>query len=133
MACDRSNEELTVMLKKLAVTMIALGLAGCVSSPIVSERTVPATPREIAQIEAAVRYQLIDPSSAMFRSISVRVATLADGTSYRYACGEANGKNRLGGYVGFHVFTGHFEGASFIMDYTDTETASLASDICSWH
>ena len=119
------------MIKKMAAIFTTLGLTGCVSSPIVSERTVPATAREIAQIEAAVRYQLIDPNSAMFREISVREATLADGSSYRYACGEANGKNRLGGYVGFHVFTGHFEGSSFIMDYTDTETASLASDACS--
>ena len=45
---------------------------------------------------AAAAYGLIDPSSAQFRDVTV---------SNDFACGEVNGKNRLGAYVGFIRFT----------------------------
>ena len=48
--------------------------------------------------EAAVR-DLVDPESAQFRDIEV----VAYNNGY-VVCGEINGKNRMGGYVGFRPF-----------------------------
>lgn len=46
--------------------------------------------------EAAVAYNLVDPSSAQFRNVSI---------TNDFACGEVNGKNRMGAYAGFLRFT----------------------------
>jgi hypothetical protein len=46
--------------------------------------------------QAAASYKLIDPSSAQFRNVSV---------TNDFACGEVNGKNRMGAYAGFLRFT----------------------------
>lgn len=46
--------------------------------------------------EAAAAYNLIDPSSPQFRNMSV---------TNDFACGEVNGKNRVGAYAGFTRFT----------------------------
>jgi len=54
--------------------------------------------------EAAVAYSLIDPSSAQFRNI-----TLHDDT----ACGEVNGKSRMGGYIGFVRFIANRDDAKW--------------------
>ena len=49
---------------------------------------------EAAQVSAA--YKLIDPSSAQFRNVTV---------TNDFACGEVNGRNRMGAYAGFLRFT----------------------------
>jgi hypothetical protein len=48
-----------------------------------------------------VASQLIDPSSAQFRN--VRMVTTGEGKAT--LCGEVNGRNRYGGYVGFTPFS----------------------------
>ncbi|KAF1692743.1 hypothetical protein CSC62_14000 [Pseudoxanthomonas jiangsuensis] len=50
---------------------------------------------EIRQAKKIATEQLIDPSSAQFRNMLV-----GDGV----VCGEVNGKNRFGAYVGFKPF-----------------------------
>ncbi len=54
----------------------------------------------------AASAQLIDPNSAQFRDVVVRKsAQEGKGTGHFYAvCGEINGKNSFGGYVGFRPF-----------------------------
>lgn len=47
-------------------------------------------------IKRQVEYDLIDPTSALFRDI-----VLGD----FYACGYVNAKNRMGGYIGWQRFT----------------------------
>lgn len=51
---------------------------------------------QVSRARAAAAEALIDPSSAQFRSLRLGPT----GT----VCGEINGKNRLGGYVGFRRF-----------------------------
>ena len=66
----------------------ALVLAGCDQLPGTKAHSV-------RQAEDLVAYQLLDPSSAQFRDVDV----FGDAV-----CGQVNGKNRLGGYVGFRDF-----------------------------
>lgn len=68
------------------------------------------TPDEVAvqKVQDKVAYGLIDPSSAQFRDVFVR-----DG----WVCGQVNGKNRLGAYVGFKPFYGAYVAATEPMGY----------------
>jgi len=56
-----------------------------------------APPDPFADVKAAVANQMFDPQSATFQG----VFTLVDGMMY---CGMVNGKNRMGGYVGYQQF-----------------------------
>jgi hypothetical protein len=47
----------------------------------------------------AVAQTLKDPAAAQFRNVSI-----LDGGKTRIVCGEVNGKNSYGGYVGFRKF-----------------------------
>lgn len=55
---------------------------------------------EAGAAKSRVADQLRDPASAQFRE--VKVVRQADGSSA--VCGEVNGKNAYGGYVGFRGF-----------------------------
>lgn len=59
-----------------------------------------------ASLEAA-KNQLKDPGSAQFRS--VRIVNHPNG---KLICGEINGKNSYGGYVGFRLFAASPSGAT---------------------
>lgn len=72
---------------------ICLLLAGCGYIPGTDARL-------IRQAESAIAYQLTDPGSAQFRAERV-IATRAG----PMVCGEVNGKNQMGAYVGFRPFT----------------------------
>lgn len=68
------------------------------------------TSTEAALIDASLettRNQLKDPGSAQFRN--VRVAQFGPG---KVVCGEINGKNSYGGYVGFRSFAASPIGAT---------------------
>lgn len=85
----------------------ALALSACVGfTPVVSSKPVQLSSRQVAQIKATVVYDFFDPGSAQFRNIRAADVALQDGTRERRVCGEVNGKNRLGGYVGFTYFGG---------------------------
>lgn len=53
----------------------------------------------IAKAQQAVAGSLKDPDSAKFRNVAVK-----DFGSLKVVCGEVNGKNSYGGYVGFKRF-----------------------------
>lgn len=55
-----------------------------------------------AQAKAA--YNLRDPNAAQFRNIRGVSAKAETGVTANYICGEINGKNAMGGYVGFTPF-----------------------------
>jgi hypothetical protein len=105
-------------------------LAGCISPQVVSEKPVQLSRAQISQVEAAVKYSLIDPDSASFRNIRAADLTLADGTSYRRVCGEVNSKNRMGGYAGFSTFKGNMQGGQFQLDYMDSINDMTATFAC---
>jgi hypothetical protein len=70
-----------------------------------------------------VRNQLKDPGSAQFRN--VRVVPYKNG---RVVCGEVNGKNSYGGYVGFTPFVAGELGSTlyYSSEYRDIEMAANA-------
>ncbi|WP_298698177.1 hypothetical protein [uncultured Brevundimonas sp.] len=75
------------------VLATALLVAGC--------QWIPGTEaHQIREAEGVVSRELRDPTSAQFRN--VRVVDQVNGS--RAFCGEVNGKNAYGGYVGFEPF-----------------------------
>jgi hypothetical protein len=101
---------------KTAALLVILLLAGC--------EFIPGTAayRE-ARARDAVTQALIDPSSAQFRNVDDR-----DGA----VCGEVNGKNRMGAYVGFVRF--YVDTASWraVLDpQFDPESLYSARRLCS--
>lgn len=111
------------------IAAIAL-LAGCISPQVVSEKPVQLNRSQVSQVEAAVKYSLIDPGSASFRNIRASDLTLADGTSYRRVCGQVNSKNRMGGYAGFSTFKGNMKDGKFQLDYMDSVNDATATYAC---
>ena len=93
------------MLRPLAA-LSALAVAACAApGPIAGSVPVSLTPAQVAEIQATVAYDLFDPGAAQFRNIRAVDVPTSSGT-VRRVCGEVNGKNRLGGYVGFTMFGG---------------------------
>jgi hypothetical protein len=82
-------------------------------TPISESKPVGLSSSQLEQIKATVTYDFFDPSSAMFREIRAVDVTLANGTTERRVCGEVNGKNRMGGYVGYSMFGGLIENGGF--------------------
>lgn len=58
------------------------------------------TPAEHKAAEAYISGQMFDPDAAKFRN----VRSISKYGSINAVCGEVNGKNRLGAYVGFRTF-----------------------------
>lgn len=85
-----------------------------------------------AQARAAVADGLMDPVSAQFRNLIV----VTDGDGMRKVCGEVNGKNGYGGYVGFRAFAyvPEFGGPIFAPEAgdrsEDANTANRAGSGC---
>lgn len=82
-------------------------LAGCVQmTEIESTTPVRLSSAQVAEIKSEVTQDFFDPFTAQFRNIRAADVSLVDGKRERRVCGEVNGKNRLGGYVGFTHFGG---------------------------
>lgn len=64
---------------------------------------------KVAKFVSAAKEQaardLIDPSSAQFRDLEVREWVGAENKKHLALCGQINAKNRMGGYVGFRIFS----------------------------
>lgn len=94
------------MKKLLSIIVLAGILGGCVST-IVEQRPVQLTSAQVASIKEAATYNLIDPTSPLYRNIRGKYAKREDGTESIIFCGEVNAKNRMGGYTGYSPFYGH--------------------------
>lgn len=96
--------------------LIPLALSAC--------DKVPGTDAyKIAQAKEIVSKDLIDPSSPMFRNLSVHSDVV---------CGEINGKNRMGAYTGFARFFVRMTGESALIDpQFDVGDLLSAQDLCS--
>ncbi|MBV7394577.1 hypothetical protein [Mameliella sediminis] len=94
--------------------ILALSLTACVPSTVVSK--TPITGKQLTTIQDTVAEKLKDPRSAQFRDVFQIVRRYENGKMETYVCGEVNGKNSFGGYVGFTYFKGHFVGKSFRVD-----------------
>lgn len=83
-------------LRQASLSLVA-GYAASVKTDLVNE-----TPQQVIEKgEKAIADTLKDPASAQFRN--VRLVQYLDGV---VICGEINGKNSYGGYVGFRDFVG---------------------------
>lgn len=102
--------------RTIVAGLLFAALAGC--------EFIPGTPAyQDAKARDAVAQILIDPSSAQFRNIQTR---------HDVVCGEANGKNRMGAYVGFVRFYVETSNWTAVLDpQFDPQELSLARRLCS--
>lgn len=90
---------------------------------------IPGTKDNVrVKAQQKVAEMLYDPSSAQFRNVAV-----LDSGKARATCGEINGKNRMGAYVGFTRFLVRADGNAMIEpgsgetydDYSEAEKTCL--------
>ena len=101
------------MLRMILPVIAALALSGCVTD-IADSKPASLSQSQIGQIQTTVVRDFFDPASAQFRDIRAVDVTLNNGQQIRRVCGEVNGKNRLGGYVGYTWFGGQIVNGSFV-------------------
>ena len=92
-------------------------LSGCNAttfSQIEASKPIPLTRSQVSQIQATVTRDFFDPESARFRDVRAVEVSLADGNRETRVCGEVNGKNRMGGYVGYSMFGGVLQSGQFV-------------------
>ncbi|GLQ26116.1 hypothetical protein [Sulfitobacter pacificus] len=95
-----------------ALGLIAVLITGC-AAPVVATKRIPISKSQTATIKETTAYNLKDPGSAQFRNIRQIERTHQDGTKSLLVCGEVNGRNAFGGYVGFSTFHGTLQGRKF--------------------
>ena len=103
-------------LRQISLSEVA-GYASSVKTELVNE-----TPQQVIEKgKKAIADTLKDPASAQFRN--VRLVQYLDGA---VICGEINGKNSYGGYVGFRDFVGGTNSGSMRYEgkYADINAAS---------
>lgn len=101
-------------MKWLASVVSVLTISACMQmTPIVESKPVNLTAQQIKDIQDKVTYDFFDPTGAQFRNVRAVDVTLKTGAQERRVCGEVNGKNRMGGYVGYQMFGGVIEGGKF--------------------
>ena len=71
----------------------------------------------ISEAKDAAAYDLLDPSSAMFREVKV--------TKDGVVCGEINAKNRMNAYVGFKPFYAEKVGGKLFAYIVSDATSAL--------
>lgn len=98
----------TKSLGYLASSFGLLALVGCSPSseqPLIEDR--------FAGLEEAVKAELRDPTSAMFRNIR--------SDKPPFVCGEVNSKNGFGGYAGWSAFHALRSGGRWHIDWDSNE------------
>lgn len=101
------------MLRMLTALAVTVSIAGCMAD-IADSKPASLSRSQVANIKATVVRTFFDPESARFRNIRAADVTLSSGEQIRRVCGEVNGKNRLGGYVGYQWFGGQLVNGSFV-------------------
>ncbi|MDH2493369.1 hypothetical protein ACQP6U_17885 [Acinetobacter baumannii] len=85
---------------------------------IVSSTTFANDKSLINKVKQEITYQMKDPTSVLFRN----VRTVTNTVGRKTVCGEVNGKNSYGGYVGFK----DFYNSSIVTDSDDRQFFNLA-------
>ncbi|WP_394197992.1 MULTISPECIES: hypothetical protein [Rhodobacterales] len=102
-------------MKFFAPLVLAVALSGCLQmTPITESKPVRLSNAQIRQIQETVTVGFFDPEAARFRKVRAVDVVLQDGQRERRVCGEVNGKNRLGGYVGYEFFGGSMINGKFL-------------------
>ena len=81
------------------IVLFAFVLMGCAGPQFTGGSDLPLSPQMISAAEQAIADTLKDPLAAQFRSVTGYAAP--NGVA---VCGQVNGKNSYGGYVGFKRF-----------------------------
>lgn len=110
-SAEKHKEEVTVL---RMIVIIAALVSSAGASVAADFKPAPLTTSQVAQIEATIIYNLIDPESARFRNIRAVDVTTNSGKTIRRVCGEVNAKNSIGGYTGFSMFGGQMVNGSFV-------------------
>lgn len=118
------------MSRRPIIALGLLSLAACSQAPqdAASGAEVAPDPSEaiIARAKVVVADELSDPDAARFRRVKAlrEEADQALGSLARWTvCGEVNGKNLMGGYVGYRPFRSH------LYDDGDTVAVIRGSDL----
>lgn len=77
------------------IVAATLSLTGCGKSK--EEMKAEADKARTTALESRIAATLVDPQSAQFRNTKLSADS-------KFLCGEINGKNQMGGYVGFRPF-----------------------------
>ncbi|NCO87894.1 MAG: hypothetical protein GW886_14815 [Rhodobacterales bacterium] len=103
----------------LPVLVLAIAaLTACTPGVDTAATPAPISAQDMAFVEAAVTDTMRDPASAQFRRWAGYA--LANGDSV--ACGEVNGRNGFGGYVGFAPFYVRYAGSTLKRMHVDDGT-----------
>jgi hypothetical protein len=89
--------------------------------------SVHAAPKEkfaafAKEAKTAITADFLDPQAAQFRRLFVSDVVSDNGTKIRYLCGEVNGKNSYGAYIGYRRFysvTGNIHGLMHVLNPTE--------------
>jgi hypothetical protein len=97
-------------------------LSGCVATTPTASMEMALPPGDVSFVQTAIANSLKDPDAAKFRGMEA--FRLANGD--HVICGEVNGKNSFGAYVGFETFFVRFDPVTYAAKkvYTGT-TASI--------
>lgn len=108
-----------------AIVAAALLAAGCNYIP-------GADATKIAEAEKAVAAKLNDPASAQFQNTFVGTINRKFSGPQEGVCGEINGKNGFGGYVGFRRFVAQVGGEEIHIDpqYEGSGAMKAAEELC---
>lgn len=79
-------------------------------------------PKIIKEAKAAAAYNLVDPDSAKFRSVEIKLH------GQGLVCGEINGINRAGAYAGYEKFAFQNGRVAYASDEGGLSTSSSVSD-----
>jgi len=105
-------------MRALVILSLAVSiLSGCNSTALIKisdSEPVALSTAQKRSIETTVTRDFFDPTSAQFRNVRASDVVLADGQRETRVCGEVNGKNRMGGYVGFQYFGGILNSGQFV-------------------
>lgn len=92
---------------RLLIIAPLVTLAGCMQfAEIETAEPIRISTSLKSEIKKEVTRDFLDPESARFRDIRAVDVTLANGKHEKRVCGEVNGKNAMGGYVGYSMFGG---------------------------
>lgn len=100
---------------RLPALAACVTLSACVM-PIESATPVALSSQDRAIVQASMSHDLFDPSAAQFRNVRAAIVTLNSGETLRRICGEMNGKNQYGAYVGYENFSGVVENGRWKRD-----------------
>lgn len=104
-----------------------LMLVACVETTAVSVQPVRLSSSQLALVKGQVVENFKDPGSAQFR----RIVTYRVANGDTATCGEVNGKNSFGAYVGFKQFYVRSNGQTVKRSYVDQDSSfGLARTAC---